>query len=81
MTLYQRIKEAGIEHSNHYSDLYIPSTPENRAILKEFGAPVESFWNNETKTRWLDIPFAYDPYWESKIGTKSPFLAEVKNNQ
>lgn len=81
MTLYQRIIEEGIEHSNYYSDLYIPSTPENRAILKEFDAPVESFLNNETGTRWLDIPFAYDPYWESKIGRLSPFLVEVKNKQ
>jgi hypothetical protein len=73
-TLYSSIVAAGIPHSSHESDLYIPNTPEARAILARF--PLEqsnatSFINQAPPNagqRWLDVPFAYLPFWQGKQG-------------
>jgi hypothetical protein len=66
MTLYTRLKEAGIEVDNHESDLYFPKTKESLEILK---FPLQkknssTFQNQITQSQWIDVPFAYDPYWE-----------------
>lgn len=68
-TLYNELKERGIEIGNHESDLYFPSTPETKAILAKY--PLQklcstSFINNIDKTLWIDVPFGFDPYWEAK---------------
>lgn len=71
-TLFAAIQAAGIPYSNHESDLHIPATPEARAILAKF--PLEegnatSFINQAAPHKgehWLDIPFAFIPFWEAK---------------
>ncbi len=71
-TLYYSIVATGISHDSHGSDLYIPDTPEARAILARF--PLEcgnatSFINQAAPhagQRWLDVPFAYLPFWQGK---------------
>ena len=71
-TLYTEIKAAGIPHDNHYSDLYIQDTPRSREILARY--PLEksnskSFRNQAPPNvgqLWIDVPFAFDPYWEKK---------------
>ena len=65
-TLYQAIVAAGIEHSNHESDLYVPATPEVGALMRQFGVTGRLFKDNLTKSQWVDIPFAYDPFFERK---------------
>lgn len=71
-TLFQSIREAGIPYSSHESDLYIPATPEARAILARFPlnqANATSFTNQAEPhrgQRWLDIPFAFDPFWQAR---------------
>ena len=68
-TLFGEIVAAGIKHASHETDLYIPDTPEARAILDQF--PLEKrnarrFRNQVEGGTWIDIPFAYLPAWEAK---------------
>jgi hypothetical protein len=65
-SLYQALQEAGIETDNHESDLYVKDSPEARAIIEEFGDSYEPFNADDGSGRWLDVPFAYAPFWESK---------------
>jgi hypothetical protein len=64
--LYDALKAAGIEMSNHESDLYFPDTPETRAILSQFPAEKANatfFINQVNHKPWIDVPFAYMPWW------------------
>jgi hypothetical protein len=66
--LYTCLKQAGIETKNHESDLYFPSTDITRAILAGF--PVlksnsEAFTSNIDNQPWIDVPFAFSPYWDN----------------
>jgi hypothetical protein len=65
-TFFKAIVKAGIQYGNHCSDLYVPDTKETRAILAQFPEIMmcTRFTHNEYKTTWIDVPFAYDPYWE-----------------
>jgi hypothetical protein len=77
-TLFQSIKDAGIPFANHESDLYIPDTPEARAILDRFPLQRDNatrFTNQADPhegERWIDVPFAYAPWWEAKQGKGVP---------
>lgn len=68
-SLYQRIKAAGIPTAHHESDLYFPASKEALAILKEFPLQRQNatrFVNQVEGGQWIDVPFAFDPFWESK---------------
>jgi len=71
-TLYRALVAAGIEIDHHESDLYFPATPEALAILAKFPDKEESArrFQNEAPPHvgesWVDVPFAYLPYWEAK---------------
>jgi len=67
---FEEIKATGIEYDNHCSDLYIPRTSQTLEICKKWGKTgvlCTSFINQINHEIWLDIPFAYMPYWEKKI--------------
>lgn len=65
MTIYQDLLALGAVMDHHESDLYIKATAEVRAYLARCpGLKVVSFYS--AGERWLDIPFAYDPFWESR---------------
>lgn len=66
MSLYQQVIAKGIKHDNHESDLYIPYTEENMRMVKEADWSVSMFTNQVEGGTWLDLPFAYDPFWEAK---------------
>lgn len=72
MNLYEEIKAAGIPYANHESDLYIPATPETRAILARHpdqNKTATTFINQappHVGERWLDVPFAFSPWWEAR---------------
>lgn len=66
MNLYEIVIQRGIPHANHYSDLYLPDTVEVRQLLKECGKAGSPFVNQVEGGIWLDVPFAYLPYWEAK---------------
>jgi hypothetical protein len=69
-TIYERFVEADIRIDHHCSDLYVRNTPEAREILKRY--PIHQ--NNSRGFKgtdgdsWIDVPFAYDPFWDSSAG-------------
>jgi hypothetical protein len=70
MQLFDEIKAAGIPFKNHGTDLYLPDTPNVRAILDKY--PLEKgnakrFQNRVEGGIWIDVPFAYLPEWDEKI--------------
>jgi hypothetical protein len=63
---YKALLKAGCEMDSHESDLYVRATPEAVAIVKESGWRYETFTSQTDGQQWLDLAFAYEPFWESK---------------
>ena len=74
MSIYKQLKEAGVPLDSHESDLYALRTPESKEIVKEyqFRSIVQTFRNQIDNKIWYDIPFAYDLFWERRIGDGGP---------
>lgn len=71
-SLFSAIVAAGIPYDSHESDLYIPDTPAASAVLALW--PLEAsnarpFSSEIDGKPWLDIPFAFLPYWEARART------------
>lgn len=68
MEIYNEIVKAGVEYSNHESDLYVPVNEITKKIVEEyqFRGNVSTFVSNIDGKLWYDIPFAYLPYWDKK---------------
>lgn len=72
MSLYTELIEAGIDTSNHESDLYFPASPEALSILDRHPtqkANATRFHNQAPPNvgqLWVDVPFAFDPWWEMR---------------
>lgn len=74
--LYRLLVEAGCEIGSHYSDLHVKATPKALSIIRDFNRmnlPVAAipFRSQIDGSRWLDIPFAYSPYWEKRHARKA----------
>lgn len=72
--LYECLKAAGCEISNHCSDLYVKIDEKSKPIVEayEHKRSPNRFVNHLDGLPWFDIPFAYAPYWEAKAkGAKS----------
>jgi hypothetical protein len=70
-SLYEDVIALGIKHANHESDLYLPDTEQVRALLLHHGKAVngwtvQRFTNQVEGGPWLDVPFAYKPYWDTR---------------
>jgi argininosuccinate synthase len=66
-SLYQALLAAGIQTDHHESDLYVLDTPIARALIAKSGlAMAKPFTSQIDGKRWLDVPFAYEPFWEKK---------------
>lgn len=67
-SFYQTVKSIlppmFIDH--HESDLYIRDTPTTRALVRQFGLNSSTFTSKVDGQRWLDVPFAYEPFWDKK---------------
>jgi hypothetical protein len=74
---FQALKAAGCEMDNHESDLYVRATPEALAIVKASGWTYETFRHQVTGQLWLDVAFAYEPWWERR----QPVVNADKANQ
>ena len=69
-TIYDDLKNAGVQLDSHYSDLYALANDDCRRIVGEYRkagtiGPVSLFKSNIDGLMWYDIPFAYLPYWEA----------------
>jgi hypothetical protein len=68
-TIFEEVKEKGIQYDNWQSDLYIPVTEETKKIVKNYPnlCPMV-FIDQIEKKQWYDLPFAYDPFWNRNRG-------------
>jgi hypothetical protein len=72
MSLYEQMKAAGIPMDNHESDLYVLATPEARALVSRYRAAdgrrarVSIFQSPLDGQPWLEVPFAFDPWWQAR---------------
>lgn len=70
-TLYQRLTQAECETDHWESDLYVLDTPQARAVIEAYKADghpasVVPFVGTDGRN-WIDVPFAYDPFWDARI--------------
>lgn len=68
-SLYRDLVAAGLKLDNHESDLYVEDTPEARAILARYTTHktnARPFRHAVTSKPWLDVPFAFEPFWQKK---------------
>jgi hypothetical protein len=63
MSVYLKLKKAGIKTDHHESDLYCEANQLSIKILKDHGIKFKTFVDNIEGKIWLDIPFMYDPFW------------------
>ena len=70
LTLFDAIKAASVPYGNHESDLYFKSTALSETILRQFpeqqAIATRFASNTDHGARWVDVPFAFLPYWEAK---------------
>ncbi len=68
MSLYTDLVEAGIEVSNWQPDLYFPGSYESMEILAKYPKQTRTLFKSDIDGRpMVEAPFAFDPYWESKV--------------
>jgi len=62
-SIHQQMADCGVQVAHHESDLYVPVTPETKAVVAayRFRSIVTIFTNQVEGGPWYDIPFAYDP--------------------
>ncbi len=65
-SLYQALRAAGVPIDHHESDLYVLDMPIARTLIAKHGKKGTAFTSQIDKRRWIDVPFAYDPFWEKK---------------
>lgn len=63
---YAELLAMGAELDHHESDLYAKLTPEVLALVKDTRWSYEVFTSQIDRKQWIDIAFAYLPYWEAK---------------
>jgi hypothetical protein len=63
-SLYKDLDRAGIPTDHYESDLYVLDTLTSRALVNKYGYKFKSFTSDGR--RWLDVPFAYEPFWKKK---------------
>lgn len=66
VNLYQELNAAGVPLDSHESDLYCKATPEALAIVKASGYFHTYFKSNIDGDLWVEVPFAYYPFWEAR---------------
>lgn len=70
-SVYDRLKAAGCEMDNHYSDLYVENTDIARKIvIGEFGLKPKHFVCQVSGKMMMELPFMYQPFWEQKTEAK-----------
>lgn len=67
-SIYQHMVDAKVQIDSHYASLYVPVNETTSLILKSYGQKrnVMTFIHEFDKSKWFDIPLAYEPYWDAK---------------
>jgi hypothetical protein len=79
-TLYGDLLAAGVPLAYHESNLYFPCTAQTRAILHNFPESEKSarrFNDDKTGDCWLDVPFAFLPWWERRCAAEAMRAGEI----
>ncbi len=68
MSIYTELVDAECELHGHESDLYVLDTPNSRGVIDTIilnggTVPFTTFTGTDGRA-WLDIPFAFAPFWE-----------------
>lgn len=71
-SLYELCVEAGLTIDHHESDLYIKDCTAARVLLSTHGQHFEIFLSEVDGVVWLDVLFAYQPYWDKPTLTNIP---------
>jgi hypothetical protein len=61
-TLKGLVPASQLDH--HASDLYVLDTPVVRLVIRQFGRESSGFTSQIDGKRWLDVPFAFEPFWD-----------------
>lgn len=81
LTLHAAIVAAGITTDHHESDLYFPVSPVAVTILDGYPdhkAIAKRFVSNTDGKAWVDVPFAYEPFWQAKKETtRAAIVAKI----
>lgn len=78
MSLYTALRDAGVPLDSHESDLYALRTPEALAIVARYKWSCSTFTSQIDGKLWLDLPFAYEPWWDGKTTRVNPSLTVTK---
>lgn len=81
LSVYQRLQRAGVpaeEIGHHESDLYVKASNRSDLAVREwaeangysYDIQVSPFVDQISGQKWLDVAFAYDPWWEDKLKNK-----------
>lgn len=68
MELYDELQAAACRMDRHESDLYVEATPTAREIVKRSGRSWSAFVSQVDGKLWLEVPFAWAPFWRAKAG-------------
>jgi len=71
MSIYELLKTANATIDHYASDLYVKQTPETLQIIQNWAQTDKenrkfSVCFIAEEQVWLEIPFAYDPYWRNQ---------------
>ena len=66
MTIYEELKQAEVPLDHHESDLYALKNETSERILKKYDHSFTIFISQIDHKPWYDIPFAFQPWWDSK---------------
>jgi len=61
MSIYRLLQKMGAKTDHHESDLYVMATPATIEATKT--ERNRSFFKGNDGKRWIEIPFAFDPFW------------------
>lgn len=64
--LYDKLVKEGFTLDHHESDLYVKDSPMARELLERYGLKYTPFKDDIDHEMWLDVPFAYAPFWRDK---------------
>jgi len=80
MTIYLSALKRNIPHDHHESDLYLKDCQDTQELIALYGREkdAKSFRSALDNTTWVEIPFAFDPFW-NKIQDREKRLVSFIN--
>ena len=64
--LYDELVREGFTLDHHESDLYVKDSPLARELIEKHKHAYTPFKDDIDHEMWLDVPFAYAPFWREK---------------